>query len=57
MREPALTSSPSATQPIITHLHGGNSDFQFDGNPELFYSPDGEVNGPQWGHETLKSKE
>ena len=20
--------------PIITHLHGGNSDFQFDGNPD-----------------------
>jgi spore coat protein A len=34
--------------PIITHLHGGNSDFQFDGNPEFFYSPDGEVKGPQW---------
>jgi FtsP/CotA-like multicopper oxidase with cupredoxin domain len=34
--------------PIITHLHGGNSDFQFDGNPEFFYSPDGNVKGPQW---------
>ena len=34
--------------PIITHLHGGHSDFQFDGNPEFFYSPDGEVTGPQW---------
>ncbi|WP_054692090.1 multicopper oxidase family protein [Desulfosarcina cetonica] len=34
--------------PIITHLHGGNSDFQFDGNPEFFYSPDGRVKGPQW---------
>ena len=34
--------------PIITHLHGGHSDFQFDGNPEFFYSPDGEVKGPQW---------
>jgi FtsP/CotA-like multicopper oxidase with cupredoxin domain len=34
--------------PIITHLHGGNSDFQFDGNPEFFYSPDGDVKGPQW---------
>jgi spore coat protein A len=36
--------------PIITHLHGGNTDFQFDGNPEFFYSPDGEVQGPQWGN-------
>lgn len=34
--------------PIITHLHGGNSDFQFDGNPEFFYSPDGKIKGPQW---------
>lgn len=34
--------------PIITHLHGGNTDFQYDGNPEFFYSPDGAVKGPQW---------
>ena len=34
--------------PIITHLHGGNTDFQFDGNPEFFYSPGGGVKGPQW---------
>lgn len=34
--------------PIITHLHGGHSDFQFDGNPEFFYGPDGNVKGPQW---------
>ena len=27
---------------------GGNTDFQFDGNPEFFYSPDTEVKGPQW---------
>lgn len=34
--------------PIITHVHGFNSDFQFDGNPEFFYSPGGVVQGPQW---------
>jgi spore coat protein A len=34
--------------PIITHLHGGNTDFQFDGNPEFFYSPGEKVTGPQW---------
>ncbi len=34
--------------PIITHVHGGHTDFQYDGNPEFFYSPDGEVKGPQW---------
>jgi FtsP/CotA-like multicopper oxidase with cupredoxin domain len=36
--------------PIITHLHGGHSDFQFDGNPEFFYNPDGKVIGPQWDY-------
>jgi spore coat protein A len=34
--------------PIITHLHGGHSMFQYDGNPEFFYTPDGRVTGPQW---------
>jgi len=36
--------------PVITHLHGGHSDFQFDGNPEFFYTPDAEIRGPQWDH-------
>jgi len=36
--------------PIVTHLHGGHSDFQFDGNPEFFYSPNGQVVGPQWSN-------
>ena len=34
--------------PIITHLHGGHTDFQFDGNPEFFYTPGNAVTGPQW---------
>ena len=34
--------------PIVTHLHGGHSEFQFDGNPEFFWSPDYEIVGPQW---------
>lgn len=34
--------------PITTHLHGGHTDFQFDGNPEFFYSPDYEIVGPRW---------
>jgi FtsP/CotA-like multicopper oxidase with cupredoxin domain len=34
--------------PIVTHLHGGHTDFQFDGNPEFFWSPDYEIVGPQW---------
>jgi FtsP/CotA-like multicopper oxidase with cupredoxin domain len=34
--------------PIVTHLHGGHSDFQVDGNPEFFWSPDYEIVGPQW---------
>ncbi len=34
--------------PIITHLHGGHTDFQYDGNPEYFYTPSNKVVGPQW---------
>jgi FtsP/CotA-like multicopper oxidase with cupredoxin domain len=34
--------------PIITHLHGGHSDFQFDGNPEFFFNPGAAITGPQW---------
>ena len=34
--------------PIITHVHGGHSDFQFDGNPEFFYNAYEDVIGPQW---------
>jgi FtsP/CotA-like multicopper oxidase with cupredoxin domain len=34
--------------PIITHLHGGHTDWQFDGNPEFFYSPNNAIVGPQW---------
>ena len=34
--------------PIITHLHGGHTDFQFDGNPEFFYNADLSVIGPSW---------
>jgi spore coat protein A len=36
--------------PTVTHLHGGHSDFQYDGNPEFFCSPDGEIVGPQWAN-------
>ena len=34
--------------PIVPHVHGGHSDFQFDGNPEFFFSPNYTVRGPQW---------
>ena len=34
--------------PIVMHLHGGHTDFQFDGNPEFFFSPGWEIRGPQW---------
>jgi FtsP/CotA-like multicopper oxidase with cupredoxin domain len=42
----------NAGVPIITHLHGGHSDFQFDGNPEFFYTPGGAIVGPQWANVT-----
>ena len=34
--------------PIVAHVHGGHSDFQFDGNPEFFFSPGFTVRGTQW---------
>jgi FtsP/CotA-like multicopper oxidase with cupredoxin domain len=34
--------------PIVPHVHGGHNDFQFDGNPEFFFSPGYAVRGPQW---------
>jgi FtsP/CotA-like multicopper oxidase with cupredoxin domain len=34
--------------PIVPHVHGGHSDFQFDGNPEFFFSPGWQIRGPQW---------
>jgi len=34
--------------PLITHLHGGHSDYQYDGNPEFFMNPGRTVVGPQW---------
>lgn len=34
--------------PIVVHVHGGHSDFQFDGNPEFFFSPNHKIRGPQW---------
>jgi len=37
--------------PIITHLHGGHSDFEFDGNPEFFYNYNEKVVGPSWARE------
>lgn len=34
--------------PIVPHIHGGHNDFQFDGNPEFFFSPGYDIRGPQW---------
>ncbi len=34
--------------PIVPHVHGGHNDFQYDGNPEFFFSPGYGVRGPQW---------
>ena len=34
--------------PIVPHLHGGHTDFQYDGNPEFFFSPGYRVRGPEW---------
>jgi spore coat protein A len=34
--------------PVVAHLHGGHTDFQYDGNPEFYFSPGWAVRGPQW---------
>lgn len=34
--------------PVVPHLHGGRTDFQFDGNPEFFFSPGNQIVGPAW---------
>jgi spore coat protein A len=34
--------------PIVVHLHGGHTDYEFDGNPEFFYNPTESIRGPQW---------
>lgn len=49
----SLESTSSATiendgVPIVTHLHGGHTNAENDGNPEFFYNHDGTVVGPQY---------
>ena len=34
--------------PAVAHLHGGHSDFQYDGGPEFFFSPGFSIRGPRW---------
>lgn len=34
--------------PIAIHVHGAHVDFQYDGNPEFFFTPNDEILGPQW---------
>jgi FtsP/CotA-like multicopper oxidase with cupredoxin domain len=34
--------------PVVVHVHGAHSDFQYDGNPEFFFSPNYRIRGPQW---------
>eukprot|EP00977_Amphora_coffeiformis_P029697 scaffold42409_cov214-Amphora_coffeaeformis.AAC.1 len=33
--------------PVVPHVHGAHTDFQYDGNPEFFFSSQG-VKGPQY---------
>jgi FtsP/CotA-like multicopper oxidase with cupredoxin domain len=39
---------PANGIPVVSHLHGGHTDFEYDGNPEFFFSPGFEIRGPQW---------
>jgi FtsP/CotA-like multicopper oxidase with cupredoxin domain len=40
----------NAGVPTVPHLHGGHTDYQYDGNPEFFFNPGATVVGPQWDH-------
>jgi len=40
--------------PVIPHLHGGHTDYLFDGNPEFFFSPGRKIIGPQWNGQIEK---
>ena len=48
MAHPMGKNGKSSGVPMVTHLHGGHNDFQFDGNPEFFFSPNYRIRGPQW---------
>ncbi len=45
-------SIPVDGVPVVAHLHGGHTDFPFDGNPEFFFSPGYTVRGPRWMDKT-----
>jgi spore coat protein A, manganese oxidase len=34
--------------PIVTHVHGGHTDAEYDGNAESFFTPRFAVTGPAW---------
>jgi spore coat protein A, manganese oxidase len=34
--------------PVVPHLHGGFTDFEYDGHSEAFFTPDAAVVGPFW---------
>lgn len=34
--------------PVVTHNHGGHTDFEWDGGPEFFFSPHFNITGPDW---------
>lgn len=38
----------NAGVPVVSHLHGGHTEWESDGNPEFFFSPKYRVRGPQW---------
>ena len=34
--------------PMVVHIHGGHSEYQSDGDPEFFFTPDFAITGPQY---------
>jgi hypothetical protein len=40
--------------PTVVHVHGHHTDFEFDGGPEQFFSPNFQITGPEWEDKVYK---
>jgi len=47
-----MNSIATVGVPIVTHLHGGHTEAQSDGNPEYWFTPGYRLKGPRWVKET-----
>jgi spore coat protein A len=45
--DPQNPPYPASGVPIVTHLHGGQTEFMSDGHPDAWFTPDFEQRGPE----------